>query len=316
MFIFVLFNIHMHLKDLYIGVAGFCIRLYSDEAHEIYIPDGYVPFLIEPCKKPEATVCVKQGLPYMPKEDSVRFKAYEVDEEGMQTDRMLWCVADSGNTQLVFTSEPYRGIYPYLAADFSDTKGNWTVYNSEIVTENGVSLMNPLAYPMGPLLLYHLALYNNAVMIHASGIKAFDEGYLFSGFSGRGKSTMAGLWNEKGFDVINDDRLLIRKKDWRYYMYNTPMTYSDTPRRAPLSAAFLLRHAKTNKLTKIDGMESMSKMMAFCIQHHYNPDHIKMLLDTIIDISFTTPVYELGFVPDERVLEDILALRKKLIDKD
>jgi len=47
-------------------------------------------------------------------------------------------------------------------------------------------------------------------MIHASGVNNAGHGYIFSGVSGKGKSTMAKLWDNSGARVIHDDRLILR----------------------------------------------------------------------------------------------------------
>ena len=67
-------------------------------------------------------------------------------------------------------------------------------------------------------------------MIHASGVYYNGRGYLFSGVSGKGKTTMAGLWDNIGAQVIHDDRLIIRSIDGVYRMFNTPVYRNDEPR--------------------------------------------------------------------------------------
>jgi len=307
----------MYLNDFCLEIAAFTIRLYTKEKAYIYIPEGYVPFIKNTNKKPDVEIEVVQSLPFNPTEGTEVFKAYEPFEFNQSSDKnALWNIVEHNNLKLVFTSEPYRNIYPYLAADFFQDKKKWTIYNSELESENGTNLLNPLEYPMGPLLMYHLALYNNAVMIHASGIQVGEEGCLFSGFSGVGKSTIAGLWQKNGYNVINDDRLMIRKIDDKFYIFNTPMIYKDSPKKVTLNAAFLLKQHPENYIIPIDGLAGLTKLMAFCIQHHYNKEHINSLMDTIIDISKNIEIFELGFVPDDTVIQLVKKYRKQNINKN
>ena len=82
---------------------------------------------------------------------------------------------------------------------------------------------DPLEYPLDGLILYYLTVINNDIMIHASGVNYAGKGFLFSGVSGKGKSTMAGIWDNRGAKVIHDDRLIIRKTGDGYRMFNTPV---------------------------------------------------------------------------------------------
>ena len=301
----------LRTKDFCLEIAAFIIRIYTKEDALIYVPEGYIPFITETKSEPDVEVEVIQNLPFNPGEGTEVFNACEpIDDNQPNNGISLWNIVKHNNQKFLFTSEPSRNIYPYLAADFSQSHKCWTIYNSEIVKENGIDLLNPLAYPMGPLLLYHLALNNNAIMIHASGVQVEEGGYIFSGFSGVGKSTMAGIWFNEGYSVINDDRLLIRKLDGKYHFFNTPMTYGDQPKRALLKAAFLLKHHHENVLTLIKGLKGITKLMAFCIQHHYEPEHVRMIMDTVIDIAQNIDIYELEFVPDERVVQLIKNFRK------
>ena len=70
--------------------------------------------------------------------------------------------------------------------------------------------IDPFEYPLDGLILYYLTVINGDIMIHASGVNNAGHGYLFSGVSGKGKSTMAKLWENSGAKVIHDDRLIIR----------------------------------------------------------------------------------------------------------
>ena len=71
------------------------------------------------------------------------------------------------------------------------------------------------------------------IMIHASGVNHSGHGYLFSGTSGSGKTTMAKLWDKAGARVIHDDRLIIRNIAGSYKMYNTPIYMNDIPTESP-----------------------------------------------------------------------------------
>jgi len=147
--------------------------------------------------------------------------------------------------------------------------------------------------------------------MHASC--AFDgkKGRMFSGFSGTGKSTMSMIWAKSGSQIINDDRLVIRKIDGQFFLYNTPMYYVDQSKKAPLSAIYLIRHYPENKANKVKGALAVSKVMAFCIQNNFDKSFINKRLEFFSDLCGATPVYELGFVPNESVVSYIAENEKQ-----
>lgn len=179
-----------------------------------------------------------------------------------------------------------------------NTFSHWKVFSSP---ESDGSLM-PLKYPMGPIVMYYLTVNSPAVLIHASCIFDGLKGRLFTGFSGNGKSTMSKIWADAGNLVINDDRLIIRKGENGYVVYNTPMYYIDRPKNAPLDAIHLISHSPVNKIKKQSGALAISKVMAFCIQNNYDKEYIHNHLNFLSDLCTHVPVYELGFVPDTNVI--------------
>ncbi len=170
--------------------------------------------------------------------------------------------------------------------------------------------IDPLFHPLGSLLMVYLAYYSGGMLIHASGIKDINNGYLFTGVSGIGKSTMSRLWKEKGAIVINDDRLWLHKINEKWYMFNTPMMqYAQKPLMAPLIKAFLLKQSAQNESVLIKGTQGSLRLMANCIQHFYNKEMTTVHLERIIDMTSSVPVFDLGFKPDT-VIVDMIRLLK------
>ena len=182
---------------------------------------------------------------------------------------------------------------------FYDVKQqSWSIYSD--VNESGS--LESLRYPMLPLILYYLSTEHQALLIHASGVFDGTHGRLFSGFSGVGKSTLAGLWQASGAEVINDDRLMLRKIDGHWWMYNTPMYYSDVPKKAPLHFIYLPYHHPSNLYERGTGIQTSMRFMAHCIQHGYNEKHVQWHLDQVMDIAKHIPITRLGVVPTTEVL--------------
>lgn len=185
----------------------------------------------------------------------------------------------------------------YLDASFS----HWKIFSQE---NNGV--LQPLVYPMGPILLHYMTLQSDAAMMHASC--AFDgiNGRMFSGFSGAGKSTISKIWADAGSQIINDDRLIIRYQQGAYFVYNTPMYYIDRPKKTSLNSIFLISHSPENKIKLLKGAEAVTKVMAFSIQNNFDPFWVEKRLQFFSKLCDQISIYSLGFVPTENVVKFIL----------
>ena len=178
---------------------------------------------------------------------------------------------------------------------------NWTIYSSK------KSDYNPLRYPMGPIIMHYMTIKTNSVMMHASCAFDGQRGRMFSGFSGVGKSTMSRIWAEAGSTIINDDRLIIRELENKFFVYNTPMYYKDIPKKAPLNAVYLIHHSPENKIQKLKGALAASRTMAFCIQNNYDQNFVAERLDFFVRLAAAVDIYDLGFVPNASVIEFIKA---------
>jgi hypothetical protein len=184
---------------------------------------------------------------------------------------------------------------------FSLTSRKWDLYLHKAGKET-----DPLEYPLDGLILYYLTVMYGDIMIHASGVNHSGNGYLFSGVSGKGKSTMARLWDKSGTKVIHDDRLIIRKTTGSYFMHNTPVYNDDEPRSAPLKKIFLIDHGLENKMIPVRGATAVSMVMANGIQHSWNKEIIAGMMGSLSVLCSYIPVYKLSFKPNRTIIDYIL----------
>jgi len=176
----------------------------------------------------------------------------------------------------------------------------------ELWIEGKGGKIDPLAYPLDGLLLYYLTVISNDIMIHASGVGFEDRGYIFSGVSGKGKSTIARLWHDAGARVIHDDRLIIRKMNGEYRFYNTPVYNNDKPLEAPLSAIFLIEHGMENRIEPLSGVQAVSQLLANCIQHNWDKNITGNLVNAITDMCEKIRVFRFYFKPEPSAINFIL----------
>lgn len=277
-----------------ISIADVILHVFSRQTIELEA--GYVPFLVEKAKKADVEVECFQGLP------EVDFVGLKLLFEAKNEEQQFYSIyeAPDGYCFVLFDQQTKNEVQQiaYLNASFD----YWKIYSRNALA---------LKYPMGPIIMHYLTLYTDAVLMHASC--AFDgkKGRMFSGFSGAGKSTMSKIWADAGSQIINDDRLMIRKIDNEFFVYNTPMYYVDISKRAPLNAVYLISHFPENKANKLGGALAVSKVMAFCIQNNFDKSFINKRLEFFSELCAVTPIYELGFVPDSSVVTYITENEKQ-----
>lgn len=275
-------------------IAGCGIAIESDQAFSV--EEGYEPFLTADDMDCSISIQCLSGLANAPFPNCMA--SYQAsDEEGK-----LWEIFESEGHLIIKVYRPEEPHDLQQACQVSSNYKYWKVW-SESELYKGEEVLNPLAYPLGPLIMYHLSLIEECIMIHASGVALNGKGNIFTGVSGKGKTTMARLWFESGAKVLNDDRLIIRRIGNDYEIHNTPMFYADEPRKAKLDAIHIIHHAKQNSMRKLGGAEAVSAVMANCIQHGYRKETIDSHLAFLTEMKETVPVYEVGFLPDTSIVD-------------
>lgn len=209
-----------------------------------------------------------------------------------------------------------------------DTQPNWRLYYSNkkyivqtrdrtaVLTPNFTSgdvymIKNqrgfPFTYPLDELLMINLLAQGRGVMVHAFGVMDTDNGLLFAGTSGAGKSTLSNLWNDKkDATVLSDDRIIVRKMNGRFWIYGTPW-HGDarvcSPEKAPLEKIFFLKHAEKNEIKKMSQIDATSRMIVRSFSAFWDKKGMEFTLGFIEELTREVPCYELGFLPDEGVID-------------
>ena len=166
--------------------------------------------------------------------------------------------------------------------------------------------LDPFFQPLGPILLNYITHHAGGVMLHSSGVKDNENGYVFTAVSGTGKSTMAGLWQKTGAQIINDDRLVLIPGNDGVMMTNTPMPYyQDVYKESPVTAIFLIKQSPENYLKPLPGAAGVAGLMSNCIQFLYNKKMVQKHLEALTAIAEKSPIYELGFKPDTEITDII-----------
>lgn len=168
-------------------------------------------------------------------------------------------------------------------------------------------------FPFDEVLMINLLTLNTGVLTHACAVKYKGQGFMFVGVSGAGKSTMANLWKrQKGVTILSDDRIIVRRIKDKFWIYGTPW-HGDarlcSPERVALTQIFFIQHAKNNMIKKISPMDSLSRLMRCIFGTFWDKKGMSVTLKLCCDMVSSIPCFELGFVPDAKVIKFILSKR-------
>ena len=280
-----------------VNIAGIVFAIASDQSDTLtHLERDYEDFLSS--DKPEITIKThNNGLP------TIIYR----DQDKVFDSEMVWSLYLI-HGQYVFTlKSPLSHHQPYRVAIFDEQFSHGDVYNAipEIITEFNDLRINPLEFPLSEVLMVCLLAQGRGLMVHACGVDDQGCGYLFAGNSTHGKSTMARLWQDDAA-VLNDDRIVLRQRGGRFWMYGTPWhgDYTGVSRGGvPLEKIFFLRHANSNETICKSGIAAASMLLTRSFPPLWDDAGMQFTLDFCARLVEAIPCCELGFVPGKDVLE-------------
>lgn len=169
------------------------------------------------------------------------------------------------------------------------------------------NLTSLLCFPTDQILFARLLADRCGIILHGSGLILKGKGYLFVGHSEAGKSTMVKIFNHRA-KILNDDRLIVRKEDGRFYLYGTPWHGEVSlvaPDRLPLKAILFLNQAKENRIERTEGLETFKRLYGCTIKALATEKWAKNILDICQALSRQVPCYDLYFNKTEGVISTI-----------
>lgn len=180
----------------------------------------------------------------------------------------------------------------------------------------------PFLYPikkLGSVLrmlpMREIFLYFHTLFLHASQVAYGGKGILFSGRSGIGKSTQAGLWKKyRNAEIMCNDRSLIRKTEGIWHTYGYPLDGSEPVGSGDiheLGCIVLLEQGHENEAHRMRPAKAVSCLMPQVVMDGWNGEARMKAMELIIDLLEDIPVYRLTCTPGIEAVETLEEKLKK-----
>jgi hypothetical protein len=274
--------------------------------------EAYRSFLVTNANRTDATIQLRVRLGQAPKLD---FRQPCFQSDG------VWDLYDGGDDgYLIVVSPPSLRHRPKcvvsLRRDISDGE---ILFCQEPSLDNGSPSLNPsqqavlepLAHPFDQLIFAGYLAQGRGTILHACGVVDEGRGFLFCGVSGAGKSTMANIWKPTHATLLSDDRIIVRRMDGVFRMYGTPW-HGDAnvcdPGNAPLEKVFFIVHADRNYAKPISPIDAASRLLVRCFPPFWDKEGMEFVTNFLAEVAEEVPCYELGFVPDQSVVEFVRSM--------
>jgi len=161
----------------------------------------------------------------------------------------LWQLYDGQDGYVFESADPLTAgtrTCATISPDFSHMRV-WTLPHSSILGRGWVPMhvINPL---LEVCLLTKLG-RDGGWLLHAAGVISEAGGFIFTGASGTGKSTLSEWFSSQGAQVFSDERVIVKQVSGEFTLWGTPWPGSgrhSQNRTAPLTQVFCIRHGEAS----------------------------------------------------------------------
>ena len=151
-------------------------------------------------------------------------------------------------------------------------------------------------------IFYTHGIEKNMLEFHSSLIQFYNNGLMFLGPSGIGKTTQAELWNKyRDALIINGDIVFVQETPDDFLGWGTPW-HGSSPycenTNVPLKAMIILKQAPENSIRELTGFEKVTAVSTNVFYPRWLENGMELCLETLNHLLTSVPVYELSCLPD------------------
>ncbi len=189
-------------------------------------------------------------------------------------------------------------------------KGTWSRDQRQAAVQVGEILFKRRLIRVFEQLLYQ-AFYSdprnrkgNTFLLHSAGVIHGDGGYVFTGSSGAGKSTIARMSSQD--KVLNDEICHIRLQRRGAVVSSTPFNgffKLKTDGSAPLKSVLVLSHSRSHSIRPMQDSEIAVRVLPQVVppiglHEKITRDTLQQMLDLLADLRRRVPIMALAFRRD------------------
>ncbi len=151
------------------------------------------------------------------------------------------------------------------------------------------------------------------LLLHAAGVLAEGQAWLFTGQSGSGKTTVVSLLPE--LVALGDDLLIVKPVGSEWVAYGTPFWNVDTQTRhgqtanAPIGGIFRLVQAKATYTEPVSMAVASAELLANCPVLNGDPARVAHVLARCRTLAQAVTVRRLYFLKDRSFLPLVIPMR-------
>jgi hypothetical protein len=197
-----------------------------------------------------------------------------------------------------YPSKPEKGARIQLMALCSHDYRRLRIFNRNEDLFRGGNLNSLTLFPTDQILLARVLAQRQGCLFHAGGVALGDEGFLFVGHSGAGKTAIVNMMKPIA-EVLCDDRMIVRRWPEGFRAHGN-WSHGDledvSPNSSLLKGVFFLNKAKENRIDPLaDKNEIVRKLLACLVKPLVTSDWWDRTLELVEDIASEVPCYELYF---------------------
>lgn len=163
----------------------------------------------------------------------------------------------------------------------------------------------------------------DGIFIHGMGLKdAKGAGLLFAGKSKSGKTTLAKIYHQHSRAlVLNDDRIIARKIDDRFYIYSSPWHgefgkyLGSHIERVPVKNIFLLQKAKENSVKPLSRNRAFRFLYPATFPTFWDRKGMAIILAFLNELLAKAVTFRLRFKKDKSVIAAVREVCAKKTNK-
>ncbi len=169
----------------------------------------------------------------------------------------------------------------------------WTPYDEEFVAYGDFE-------NVFRVLIAHRLLDMGGVLLHSSGIVIDGEAHIFFGYSGAGKTTVARLGLDSGFEVLSDDIDLLVPVGNGLMAAKSPFAGEMGRQRVsrdlyPVRGIYCLHKGDSNTIRSMTKAEAVCALLARAPFVNHDPHRTDRLIENLTGLVAAVPVSALTF---------------------